>query len=593
MIIQELGKLYERLVNDSSIGEETAPPRNYTSENVRWVFEINEAGKLLHVHSFTDDQNDGHVVTRLMAVPEHATRSGTKPIPFFLCDSAAYFAGMDEKRGIEKFKAAKDLHEAVLNGCSDVGAQAVLNYFNQEHPLDGVDEGTLTELGENSGFAVFQLSGDAGWLHQRPDVRSAWSAYCDQPDEDVVLGQCSATGEHGPIERLFPQVTGIPGAQSAGASLVSFNCDSFASYGKKQAYNASISHAAALDAGSALRYLFRDEQHRMRFGDTTILFWTDRPAPTEEGLFRAILGRKDAEDSAAVERLRNYFVDMRAGRTLEDLDLATRFYIVGLSPNAARLSVRFFSIDSLDNIARNFGLYLQDIQMVGCDKTSIFSLMRQAAVLGDLKNMPYTLVHSCADAMLKGTPFPRMLYLSMLTRMRADQGRGKPWDMGERASVMKAYLVRKQRLTGFDDSDGKGLTMSLSNENDNQGYVLGRMFAVMERAQSAAIGSVGASITDRYIGAASTTPGRVFPNLFRGLQNNMSKIRKNKPGWAVNLDKEMSAAVSLMDGTQSLPAFLDEEGQGQFFIGYYQEREKLWQKKDANDTALADVISEN
>lgn len=568
MIIQELGKLYERLVNDSSIGEAAAPPRNYTSENVRWVFEISDEGKLLHVHPFTDDQSEGSVVTRTMAVPEHTTRSGTKPIPFFLCDTAAYFAGLDEKRGIEKFKAAKDLHEAILNGCSDVGAQAVLKYFSQEHPLDGVDESIVMELGESSGFVVFQLASDVGWLHQRSGVRSAWSAYCAKPDDDEVLGQCSATGERGPIERLFPQVTGIPGAQSAGASLVSFNCDSFASYGKKQTYNASISRVAALDAGSALRYLFRDEQHRMRFGDTTILFWTDRPASTEEGLFRAILGGRTAEDSAVVERLRNYFADMRAGRGLEDLDLATRFYILGLSPNAARLSVRFFSVDSLDNITRNFGFYLRDIQMVGCDKTSIFSLMRQSAVLGDLKNMPYTLVHSCADAMLKGTPFPRMLYMSMLTRMRADQGRDKPWDMGERASVMKAYLVRKRRLMGFDNSDGKGLTMSLSSENDNQGYVLGRVFAVMERVQSAAIGSVGASITDRYIGAASTTPGRVFPNLFRGLQNNMSKIRKDKPGWAVNLDKEMSAAVSLMDGALPLPTFLDEEGQGQFFIGY-------------------------
>lgn len=587
MIIQELSKLYERLDDDPDISEEDAPPRNYSNEKVRWVFEINNDGKLVHVHQFTDDQSDGRAVTKSMVVPEHTTRCGTKPIPFFLCDAVAYFTGLDEKHGAEKFMAARSLHRDILSECNDVGAQAVIKYFDQEDILGSIREDIAAELGESSGFVIFQLAGDDGWLHQRSKVRRAWGDYCDQSNGEEVLGQCSVTGEYGAIERLFPQVTGIPGAQTSGASLVSFNCDSFASYGKKQAYNASISSKVAFNAGAALRYLFRDGQHKMRFGDTTVLFWADRPAPAEESLFRAMLGGKQAEDSVVVERLKNLFADMRTGRRIENLDLKTRFYVLGLSPNAARLSVRFFSVDSLENITRNFGSYLRDIQMIGCDTTSIFSLMRQSALLGDLKNVPHTLVHSCMDAMLKGTQFPRMLYMAMLVRMRADQGSNKPWDMGERASVMKAYIVRKHRLKGLDDSEGKGLKMSLSNENDNRGYVLGRVFAVMERAQSAAIGSVGASITDRYIGAASTTPGRVFPNLFRGLQNNMSKIRKEKTGWAINLDKEISAAVALLDGDKSLPAFLDEEGQGQFFIGYYQEREKLWQKKETTEAVVS------
>lgn len=593
MIIQELSRLYERLANDPESSEEDAPPRNYSTENVRWVFEINTDGKLVHVHQFTDDQSDGRAAVRLMAVPEHTTRSGVKPIPFFLCDLVAYFTGLDEKHGAEKFMAARGLHKDVLSECDDVGAQAILKYFDQEDPLGSIREDIGAELGESSGFVVFQLVGDDGWLHQRPRVRRAWSDFCDRSNEDEVVGQCSVTGEYGAIERLFPQVTGIPGAQTSGASLVSFNCDSFTSYGKKKAYNASISRTVAFNAGAALRYLFRDGQHRMRFGDTTVLFWADRSAPEEESVFRAILTGRSAEDSAAVQRLRNLFADMRAGRRIENLDLETRFYVLGLSPNTARLSVRFFSVDSLENITRNFGSYLRDIQMIGCDTTSIFSLICQSAFYDGrhreprLKNVPHTLVHSCMDAMLKGTQFPHMLYMAMLARMRADQGRKNRGDMGERASIMKAYIVRKRRLKGLDDSEGKDLKMSLSNENDNQGYVLGRVFAVMERAQSAAIGSVGASITDRYIGAASTTPGRVFPNLFRGLQNNMSKIRKEKTGWAINLDKEISAAVALLDGDKSLPAFLDEEGQGQFFIGYYQEREKLWQKKETTEAVVS------
>ena len=151
------------------------------------------------------------------------------------------------------------------------------------------------------------------------------------------------------MARLFPQVTGVPGAQSAGASLVSFNLDSFESYGKKQAYNASLSQEVAFNAGSALRYLYGDLKHRVRFGQTTVVFWTDRTATDEELMMLAMLGDEvdpRAEDTADLEHIQQTLECMKEGKPLEGYDLETRFFILGLAPNAARLAVRFFETNT-------------------------------------------------------------------------------------------------------------------------------------------------------------------------------------------------------------------------------------------------------
>ena len=591
MIIQELDRYYRRLLEDP---QNEAPAAGWGIEKASWEIGLSLDGRVTGVSQLMagTDKNIRKFIG--VCVPEHGARSGTGLQPFFLCDNAAYLLGLDDKNGVEKRRASRELHRAVLEGCDDEAAAALLRFFDRDDVLDAVDDARKEEL-KSGGFAVFRVEGehvDRLRIHERPAVVSAWNAFREGGEVGETIAQCSVTGKRMPIDRLFPQVTGVPGAQSAGASIVSFNCDSFESYGKKQAYNASISKEVSFNAGSALKYLYRHRDHHVRVGDTMVLFWTDRKALEEMELFRAMcdpdgLISGASEDKALVDRIGNAFASMAKGMPIgqSGFDGDTRFFILGLSPNAARLSVRFFETDTLDRLMRNYGIYLHETSMVDVKICSLRSMLLQVAPLGKDEEIPSTLVSACFSAMLKGDMFPQSLYSSILSRMRCDHAAKNPWDMGRRAAVLKACLMRKQRLRRVASQEGS-LDVSLNNENHNEGYVLGRLFAVMERAQKGALGDVNATIRDKYIGAASTTPARVFPLLFQLTENHISKLRKVSPGLGVIIEKTYDSIFEVMDGARSMPKTLTADEQGQFFIGYYQQRADLWKKKQPEgDTA--------
>ena len=230
--------------------------------------------------------------------------------------------------------------------------------------------------------------------------------------------------------------------------------------------------------------------------------------------------------------------------------------------------------------------------MVDVSTTSIFQLIRQCAVQGKYENLPSTLVNPCMRAMLTGSRFPQSLLSTLLSRMRADHGSNNRWDMGQRASLIKACLVRNLQSTRESEID-----VALNRDNNCVGYLLGRLFAVMERAQSEALGTTNATIRDKYIGSASVTPARVMPTLMHGCQNHLSDLRKKKPGLNVILEKELDEIVGRKLSDNPYPGTLSMEDQGEFFIGYYQERVDLWtsRKRDdvAPDEAASNDLSEN
>lgn len=598
MILQELNNYYERLLADP---ERDVPARHWSVEKAAWEFKLSGDGKLLGAYRLT--AGEGKELRKFVSlrVPEHATRSGTGMLPFFLCDNVAYLLGYDEKRGPEKLTSARALHEAVLGGCEDAGARAVLRFFERDDRDADLDEGVRSELAEGGGFAVFRLEDDRCRLHERPAVAAAWTSYCDAQAAGEVVGQCAVTGEEGPLARLFPQVTGVPGAQSAGASLVSFNLQSFESYGKSQAYNASVSEAVAFNAGSALRYLCADRDHRVRIGETTVVFWADRPAPVEDQIVLTMLDPDEldrtAEDQETAKEVRTALENMERGLPLTDVDAKTRYFVLGLAPNAARLAVRFFETSTLGRMAENFGAYLRDVSMDDVRDRSLRTLLLQTAPMGSSDQLPSTLVNGCMSAMLTGRAFPQALFYEVLARMRSDHARRNSWDMGQRAALLKACLVRKARLE-VENSNGRNgvenersLDVSLDKERTNRGYVLGRLFAVMEHTQRSALGEVNATIRDRYIGAASTTPGRVFPHLLHNTQHHLSKLGKFNYGLYVKFEKANDEIMEKLDGPVLFPKTLDAEDQGEFFVGYYQQRVDLWKKRDDETDAEADADS--
>ncbi|MEG1425907.1 MAG: type I-C CRISPR-associated protein Cas8c/Csd1 [Gordonibacter sp.] len=579
MILNELHQYYLRL-RDSA--DSPVPSRFWSIEKASWEIEIAQDGRLISVLSLessgTGDEKARKSIE--MSVPEHDGRSGTALKPYFLCDKSDYVLGTGSLR---HYEATAALHDEVLSGCDDEGARAVLAFFGRNEQVERLDEDKREALSKG-GFAVFRLAGDKRRLHERPAVVEAWNRHCLSGEGGSVIGQCGVTGEQTHLARLFPQVSGVAGAQSSGASLVSFNFDSSESYGKKQAYNASLSEDVAFGAGAALKHLMNDNAHRCRIGDTTVVFWSDRPAYKENEIMRFVMDAdalmRPAEDKATIESIESSLMSMKLGMPSPELDYETRFFIMGLAPNAARLSVRFFEVETFGRLADNFGQYLRDIDMVDVKGCSLRTYLLQTAVLGKTDNVPSTLIGSCVTAMLKGGPFPQALYTSLLSRMRCDHASNNPWDMGRRAALVKACLVRKWRCNqNTYDSEGRSLTVSLNENNTHPGYLLGRLFAVMEKAQRDAIPGASATIRDRYIGAASTTPARTFPSLLRNYQNHIENLRKKgSPGYYVT-EKRADEIMKLLDGDGPFPKSLDTEEQGMFYVGYYQQRVDLWTKK--------------
>lgn len=600
MILGELYNLYLRLLDE---GTAAIPRPGWSSEKIEWELPLRQDGTLGEPIFLGEDGKDAPK-SKGMLVPEHVSRSGIRPIPFFLCDTAAYLLGLEEKRGAEKRMASRELHLGLLEDCDGPEADALRAFFSREDVVSDLSEANLERLAK-PGLCVFRVPGGA-YAHDVPEIRAAWQAFKALGDGDKPTGQCGVSGETGNLARLFPLITGIPGAQSSGASLVSFNLQSFESFGKTQGYNASLSEDVAFGAGNALRLLFKDSRHRVRLGGMTVVFWADRKAPLEDAVMLELLGGDvgSAEDETTLQQVKSSVQSIRAGKLLTSLDAEVRYCVLGISPNAARLSVRLFEVGTLGRLAENYGQYLRDIDIepearfAERKTTALLKLLRQTALLAKDENLPAPIINPCFRAMLRGTAFPSSLETALLSRMRADHATNKPWDMMERVSLMKACLLRRRRATASQTSDiEREVTVALNRDNRNVGYLLGRLFAVMERAQQGAQGAnLNATIRDKYMSSAATTPRRVYTNLLSLSQKHLGAMRRDEKtkGLVARLEREFDGIIDqLSGGDQPVPATLSTDDQLLFYIGYYHERVDLWKKRaEKKDTALLDNASD-
>lgn len=574
MILSALSDYYQRLLEQSTDG---ISPFGYSQEKISYEILLSPDGAVVGVNDIRDVTGK-KPSPRSLSVPQPEKRtSGIKSN--FLWDKTSYVLGVsgkDSGRTALEHTAFKELHLQALAGENEPGLQALVKFLKSWKPEQFQAPLFNEEMLDSN--LVFRLDGNLQYLHESPAAQIARAKLLTNGESRE--GLCLVTGQQQPLARLHPAIKGVNGAQTAGASIVSFNLDAFTSYGKSQGENAPISEQAAFAYTTVLNHLLRRDEHnrqRLQIGDASVVFWahsTDASQATQaEATFWSML-EPPSDDGQEAEKLRSVLSAVAQGRPLRELDPqreeGTQLSVLGLAPNASRLSIRFWETGSLETFARRLGEHFQDLRIEPLPwKTApaIWRLLYATAPSRDGKakaeDVPAHLAGEMARAILTGRRYPHSLLATLIMRMRADGDIS-----GVRVALCKAVLARESRLGG--KTNPEELPMSLDKEAGNPGYRLGRLFAVLESAQRLALGDkVNATIRDRYYGAASATPAMVFPMLLRNTQNHLSKIRKDKPGLAVNLERDIA---EIIDGLQSqFPRSLRLEDQGRFAIGYYHQ----------------------
>ena len=593
MILQALVRYYQRMVEREAKG---IAGYGYSPEKISYEIVLAPDGTVLAVNDIRDTTGK-KAQPRVLDVPQPEKRTvGIKSN--FLWDKTSYVLGVSatSKRTDKEHEAFKAFHEEALAGTQDEGLQALLAFLRRWSPDQFQAPLFLEEMLDAN--LVFRLGDERRHLHEREAAQTVRARLLGKESAEegaqpisVSSAICLVNGEVAPIARLHPAIKGVNGAQSSGASLVSFNLDAFTSYGKSQGDNAPISEQAAFAYTSVLNYLLRrspDNRQRLQVGDTSVVFWaeaagSEADAQAAESFLASLL--VPADDDSEAERLRTVLDGLSKGRPLAELapGLApgTRMYVLGLAPNASRLSVRYWQADTLEVFAKRLAEHAQDLRIEPLPwriEPTVYRLLL-ATVPNREGAMPKAddafdnLIGETMRAILSGGLYPRSLLANTVMRIRSDGNLS-----GMRAAICKGVLTRERRR-GIHTSDEE-IPVSLDKQSTLPGYQLGRLFAVLEYVQRCALGGqVNATIRDRYYGAASATPAAIFPVLLRNTQNHLGKLRKERPGQAVTLEREIRDIVEGLP--DRFPRSLKIEGQGSFAIGYYHQSHTHFTKRDA------------
>lgn len=568
-VLQALDGYYERM----AARNEVVPP-GFSAEKISYAIELSERGEVVGVRDLRVTSGK-KTVPATIAVPA-GTKRTVAIVPNRLWDKTAYTLGRtagEGRRTADEHAVFRATHLQLLAGTEDPGLLALRRFIESWTP-DRFDAAPFAPEMLDANF-VFRLDGDQGFIHDRPAAHALLAAQGSSTAAEVF---CLVTGMKAAPTRLHPTIKGVDGAQTAGAALVSFNLEAFGSYGKEQGANAPTSEAAAFRYGAALNRLLdrQASRNRIKIGDTTVVFWADASgvgegaAQAAEDNFLLMLGEGGAatEDADEAARIGDVLRLVASGRPVASVVPAvqpgTRFYVLGLAPNAARLSVRFWLVDTFDAFAERLALHHADLAILPSPWRNAMPAMRwllakTTALQEKFENIPPLLVGEVMRAILGGGRYPQSLLAAAIGRLRAGDDAASGWH----AAVIKASLARDHRLL-----KKKEAPVALDRDDPNPAYQLGRLFAAVETAQRMALGQVNATIRDRYFGAASATPASVFPLLMRGVQNHLGKLRKERKGFW--LEREIEEIHSHLPST--LPRSLKLEAQGRFVLGYYHQR---------------------
>jgi len=570
MILQALKEYYDRKAADSSSG---IAPQGWESKEFLFVAEIGPDGKFRKFHDYGEPVR-GKVRGKPFLVPSLGEKKGNGIKANLLWENIEYLFGIpmptkmkpnpDPERVTEQHRAFCLRIRQLPGDCPTLSA---LREFAQVDNADAVQADPLWESVKKSNQAILLALGSAKPVTESEEIRAAVNSGTKGKGD----GTCLVTGAADVITRLEPPIKGVYGDDhKAERSLVSFNLDSFLSFGRQKNFNAPIGKGVAFAYVTALNHLMgRDSRQKMPVGDATTVFWSAKDAALESD-FAAFFDEPPKDDpdrnTKAVESL---FKAPESGALVGDG--VTKFYVLGLAPNASRIAVRFWIVDTVAGMSGKIRQHFEDIRIVhgprDRDVLSLFRLLVSTATQGKAENIPPNVAGETMRAILAGLPYPQTLLQAAIRRIRAER------DITyARAALIKACINRSTRFK--NNNEKEELKVSLDENNTSIGYRLGRLFAALEKIQQEASPGINATIRDKFYGAASSTPVTVFGNLMRLKNHHLAKLEN--VGRRVNLERLLG---QIMSGIGDFPRHLAMEEQGRFAIGYYHQMQDFYIRK--------------
>lgn len=571
MILHALNDYYQRRQRAPN-PQDRLPAFGLEEKEIPFVIEIDTEGRLVNLADTRTLEGKKKIGQRFL-VPQ-GIKKASGVAANLLWDTAEYVLCVDTKgkpeRVVKQHAAFRARLEALPQAArDDAGILAILTFLNSIDLKQLESLPAWADILAVNPVMTFRLHGDVELVCQRPAVVAATAQTTDEPPD----GTCLVSGQPMAIERLHPAIKGVWGAQTSGANIVSFNLDAFNSYGKARGANAPLGKPATFAYTTALNHLLaRDSRQRIQVGDASTVFWAEQANDLETAL-PDLFGEPPKDDpNRGTDALKVLYQAVQAGKFTKG-SANDRFHVLGLAPNAARIAIRFWETATALELAKRIAVHFDDIKIARAphdpEHLSLFRLLTSLAVQGKADNIPPNLGGEVMRAILEGLPYPAPLLNLAVQRCRAEQ---KP--TYARAAVIKASLNRLIRRTHNE----KEFMVMLDPTNTHPAYLLGRLFATLEKIQEEASPGLNATIRDRYYGAASSTPVAVFTTLLRLHNHHLGKLSK---GRAVQMERLVG---EIMGGLNDFPRILALPDQGRFALGYYHQRQAFFTKSDTTNT---------
>jgi len=592
MILQRLAEHYDRIAQDPT--SELAPP-GYSRQKISFCIVLNPDGTLNQFEPLLE-QDGKRKRAKSMIVPGQSKPTGQGLNPCILWDNAEYLLGytVDEtrkERAAKAFEKSREMHLALESAINHPSYAAVCRFLRSWSQEDALAHADLEEKCSN--FGVYRVAGSTKYVHEEVSLPQE-TAEGDVAENDLTA-MCLVSGEIDQVARLHePKIKGVADAQSSGALLVSFNAPAFTSYARDQSFNAPVSQEIVFKYANALNHLL--DTGKLRLGDMTVVYWAEHVSIVDD-LFSALFSGtpqeeddvKPTENTLRTAQVKRLLDQLRDGTEITAVDFGerdTRFFILGLSPNASRLSVRLWVETDVTEMLKQLRAHVKDFALKGGFNDLPAPLWRVALATGraefdnkgtrksyDSKSISPKLAGDLARSVLTGAAYPQSLLATMIRRIFSDG------DIDSvRVSAIKACLLRNTRHT----ANPLEIPMELDTDTADIAYRCGRLFAILEKAQiDSADGDLNVTIKDRYFSSACVTPGVVMPRLI--LLNN-HHLRKLSVGSKIYYDRMMGEVTS---GTFNFPRRLSLADQGKFIIGYFQQRQALYARKADNSEEAA------